>query len=805
MIWNHLKIAFRNIVKNKSFTIINLVGLSMGFACALGIFMIVRHEMSYDQFHPNHDKIYRVVSEFRYPDGAEYQSGVPLALPESFRRDFPQVKNVTGIFGGYNNQIDILDGNTGISTKRFKIETGVFYVQPAFFEMFRFKWIAGDPQSVLSSPNQGAITKDLAEQYFGSWQNAMGKRFQKDNKEQVQIAGIIETPPVNTDFPLQIVISYPTLLNSDYGKRLVTHWGTVSSRSQCFIQLADNQNKSSLLRGLEPFRTTYLGKDNKTDFFDLQPLNDIHFNDRYGNFSLYTVSHKTLLSLGLIGVFLLALACINFINLATAQATRRSREVGIRKVLGSARWQLALQFMGETFFLVFVSGLLAMILLNLMQSYTQQIIHQSVVLNPFQSATTIAFTAGILILVTLLAGFYPAWIVSGFNAMEALRTRLRVRSVTGISLRRVLVLVQFVIAQGLIFSTLVVISQLKYFQQSSLGFDKEAILTVGLPRDSVSIASWETYRSKLLAMPGVEKVSLSYSAPSSGSRHTTTFSFDETLKDQSFEIVLNAVDTAYFNTYGLQFLAGRGPILSDTAREIVINETLLKKLGMQKPGEAMGKFIVIDKAKLPIVGVVKDFHEASLRDAIDPLGMVCQKDNYRIAGIKFSPGSISNVMKGAETTFAQTFPSYLYESNFLDESIAKFYIQEKKLSTLSSLFAGVGIVISCMGLYGLILFMTIQRIKEVGIRKTLGASVLNIILLFCKEFIWLVLIAFVIAASVAGFFMSRWLNDFAYHIHIQWWMFAVVAFGSLLLAMMTVSIQTIKAALANPVKSLRAE
>jgi len=805
MLFSHLKIAFRNLWKNKTFTCINLTGLALGISCGLGIFMIVRHEMSYDRFHPNHEKIFRVVSEFRYNEGnTEYQSGVPLGLPEAMRQEFPQVKHIAGLFGGYNNQVDIIGENRDAAPKRFKIETGVFYTTPAFFDIFNFKWIAGDP-SILANPNQAAITKDLAEQYFGSWKDALGKMIQKDNNERVQINGIIDEPPTNTDLPIKLVISSSNLLNSKNGRQLVADWGTVSSRSQCFIELKDKKQAESVSRALLGFRDVHLGKNNKTDFYTLQPLADIHFNDRYGNFNRYTINRSTLVSLSLIGAFLLGLACINFINLATAQASRRSKEVGIRKVLGSRRWQLALQFMGETLLLVLGAGILSIVLLNIFQPFTNRIVHETILLNPLQSFSTLIATFSILLVVTILAGFYPALIISGFKPIQALKNKISARTASGVSLRRVLVVAQFMIAQGLIFSTLIVMNQLKFFQNAPIGFDKEAIVNISLPRDSVNKLNWKAFRDELASVPGVQHVSLGYSAPSAEGRHTTTFRYNQSLKDEPYEIGLNSVDTSFFQTYKLGILAGRVFRASDTAQEVVINETLMKKLGISKPEQAINNFIVLDKIHLPVVGVVKDFNQGSLRSAILPMVLISQNDYYRIASVKFNPTAMGPVMKKVEKLYGQYFPAYIFDYNFLDEAIAKFYSEEKKLSNLSMLFAGIGIFISCIGLYGLILFMTIQRIKEVGIRKVLGASVYNIILLFCREFMWLVLIAFVIAISIAGYFMSNWLNDFAYHIRMEWWMFGVVGFGSLLLAMLTVSFQTIKSALANPVSSLRSE
>ncbi len=455
--------------------------------------------------------------------------------------------------------------------------------------------------------------------------------------------------------------------------------------------------------------------------------------------------------------------------------------------------------------IVVAATAVALLLLLLLSPLTEKILGKSVSINPFQAPEILLFSVAIIFAVTFLSGFYPAIIVSGFKPIQALKNKITSTSSSGISLRRVLVVFQFMIAQGLIIATLVIISQLKFFQSVQLGFNKDAIITVSLPRDSVSKTKWETFRQQLLQKPGVEKVSLSFTAPAARSNSVTSFRFNQNIKDENFEINLKPADVEFLKTYHLQLLAGYFYQESDTPREVIVNETLLRKEGIRNNEDAIGKYIVLDDKTLPIAGVVKDFHNSSLRDPIEPLAILPGKASYRIAGIKINPQDMAATLQSIEQIFNKEFPDYLFERNFLDESIEKFYVQEKQLSFLLKLFAAVGIFISCIGLYGLILFMTIQRIKEVGVRKILGASILNIMMLFFKEFVWLISIAFVIAASVAWYLMNNWLNDFAFHTKISWWMILSVGLGSLLLAMITVSTQTIKAALANPVKSLRTE
>ena len=311
MIKSYLKIAFRNLVKNKSFLGINVMGLALGITCGLGIYMIVRYEFSFDTFYPNHDKIFRVVSDFHYPEGDQYSSGVPFPLPASLKADLPEIRHIATIFGGINNQLDILNPGSRASEKKFIVKSGVFYANPDFFQMFNFKWISGDPKTILSNPNTIVFTRQMAEDYFGTWQNAMGKMIRKDNNETLIVSGILENPPLNTDFQFKAVISYVTLLESAYAKPLLTNWGTSSSSAQCYISLPDKQDEHHIARQMLSLRKKYFGDDDKIDYFSLQPLNDVHFNMNYGNFN-YTISRTTLYSLSVIGILLLTLACINF-------------------------------------------------------------------------------------------------------------------------------------------------------------------------------------------------------------------------------------------------------------------------------------------------------------------------------------------------------------------------------------------------------------------------------------------------------------------------------------------------------------
>lgn len=795
MFRNYLLTAFRNLRKNKVFSFINIAGLTLGLGCSLALFMVVRYEWSYDSYHAGHARAYRIVSDFRYPEGTEYQSGVPYPLPEAFRHDFPEAR-VAVINAAYNNLITI--GKEGQGTRRFMEDRGIFYTEPSFFGIFDFKWLHGDA-TLLDRPNTIVLSRELAEKYFGDWKNAVGRTLLNNNKELLTVEGIFEDPPLNTDLPLKGAISYLTMAQSvkDRG------WGTVTSGHQCFVLLPSDLSIEQVNSRLPAFHRKYV--TNKTDFYSLQPLSDIHFSERYGNFTGKTIRKDTLWTLSMIAGFLLVLGCINFINLSTAQAIHRRREVGIRKVLGSRKGQLIIQFLGETALLVVTSMTLAIGILTLVSPHSSGLLNSTVSLKPLQSGETLLWAAAIVVLVTLLSGFYPALLASGRHPLDALKNKMTMGRTGGLSLRRVLVTSQMVVAQALITGVIVAIAQVNFFRNAPMGFEQHAIVTVNLPVDSVSRTKWESFRHQVLQTSGVEKISLSSAPPAGKGNSFATFRLDQNVKDENFELNLKVADADYFSTYGIQLIAGRAYQPSDTVREFVVNETFLKKKGIHTPSAVLGKLIYLDKEKGAIVGVVRDFHEHSLRDPIDPLAITTDKDGYRMAGLKLSTAGMHATIAHLEKIFSGYFPNSFFEHQFLDETIARYYEQEQRLSALFTLFAAIALTISCLGLYGLILFTTSQRVKEVGIRKALGASTARISLLFLGEFCWLTGIAFLIASPLAWYFMHQWLEDFTYRIHISPWMFLVSGLGAFLTGLLTVGIRTVRTAMASPVKSLRTE
>jgi ABC-type antimicrobial peptide transport system permease subunit len=556
-----------------------------------------------------------------------------------------------------------------------------------------------------------------------------------------------------------------------------------------------------------------LAKKNKPaeyakDTYFSEPLLEIHYDDRFGNYGGHTFSHSLITALILVGIFILTIACVNFINLATAQAVNRSKEVGIRKVLGSIRMQLIVQFLCETSIITFAAILLAVGIAKLSLPLLNQLLESKLSLDPVADLGIVGFLFVLGLLVTLFSGLYPSIILSGFNPVKALKNKISSKSIGGISLRRGLVILQFVIAQVLIIGMVVVVRQMNYFRNASLGFDKSEVVNVALPGDSVSRTKFEFLKTELIRNPDIVNLSLSFASPaSSESDWNSDFNFNHADKNTNFSANLKWADEDYFKTFKMHFLAGRPYYKNDTVKEFVVNETLLHKLGITKPDDAIGKMINFwDGSKVgPIVGVIRDFNAYSLREPVAPVVLSTWKDVYQTMNIKMKPATAAKVLPFIEKRWNEAFPEYVYQFKFLDESIRNFYKQENQLSQLYKIFAAIAIFISCLGLYGLVSFMAVQRTKEVGIRKVLGATAANIVYLLSKEFTLLILLAFIIAGPIGYFIMRHWLLNYPYRINLVFSIFLLAVGGSVIIAWISVAYKAISAARANPVKSLHTE
>jgi ABC-type antimicrobial peptide transport system permease subunit len=584
-----------------------------------------------------------------------------------------------------------------------------------------------------------------------------------------------------------------------------TNWDGTTSDFGCYIMLPRNTSVDNFNQQLRAYSKKVKSPENK-DSYIIQPLNAVHYDTQTGNYSNKTISHELLNVLWLIAVFILLIACVNFINLSTAQAVNRAKEVGVRKVLGSNKAQLQIQFIIETFLIVTGAVVLAAVITVLALPSVNQLLELSLSINILNNPAVILFLLAVIMLVTALAGFYPAVVLSRFNPVNALKSKSTANPAKGISLRRGLVVFQFIIAQALIIGTLVIVKQMDYFMHQPLGFDKDAIVNVPYRPDHNKPEDY--LRQQLLGINGVQAVSFSSNPPVEDDNNMfTSFKFDGALKDADFQAISKFADDEYVPTYKLQLVAGRNLQPSGWTREFLVNESFVKSLGLKKPEDILNKQISImgGLIKCPVVGVLKDFNDRSLRNSLAPLLIATNATMYRQVAIKLATTNIASAMQSIKKVWQRTFPDYVYEYRFLDDKVDSFYKQESQLSQLYKIFAAIAIFLSCLGLYGLASFMAVQRIKEVGIRKVLGATAGNIVYLFSKEFILLIAIAFAIATPIAWYFMHQWLQDYAYRIDISWWLFAAGGLAAIIIALATISFQAMKAAVANPVISLRSE
>jgi putative ABC transport system permease protein len=814
MFKNYFKIAWRNLSRNKSYAAINVSGLAVGIAVCMIIFILIQFQTSFDTYHTKKDRIFRVLTERHTDDGnVSYAKNVPFKMPEGLKTAFPELKQVAPVYASHDDELQVVDGN-GAPVKNFKEQSGVFYTTPSFFEIFDFPMLEGSYAS-LKDPNNVLITKEVAQTYFGDWKTAMGKTIRITGYYSIgaglfqfpprplKVTGILATIPANTDFQLRLVVAYGTDFTGDkeYGFQQPGN-GTASNFS-CYLLLPQNVSAERFNKQLKAYtrRTAPIG--NK-DSHIIQSIIDVHYDAEAGNYSNKTISHKMINVLWVIAAFILLIACVNFINLSTAQAVNRAKEVGVRKVLGSSRAQLQIQFIVETFLIVTGAVVLATTLTMLTLPHVNRLLELSLTYNIFRQPAIILFIVSLIIVVTALAGFYPSIILSRFNPVTALKSKITANTTNGFSLRRSLVVFQFVIAQILIVSTLVIVQQMHFFMNQPLGFDKDAIVNIPFRPDKTQYY----LKQQLLQINGVKVVSFNSNTPAEDDNNIfTRLKFDNSIKDADFQAITKFADEGYLPAYKLKLVAGRNLDPSGWTKEFLVNESFVKSLGLKKPEDVLNKEVSIMDGviKCPVVGVIKDFNNRSLRSSVAPLLIATNNTMYRQTSIKLSTTNLAATMASIKKIWQRSFPDYVYEYKFLDEKIESFYKQESQLSTLYKTFAGIAIFLSCLGLYGLASFMAVQRIKEVGIRKVLGATSASIVHLFSKEFVMLIGIAFAIAAPIAWYCMYQWLQGYAYRVNISWWLFPLSGLSATIIALITISFQALKAALANPVNSLRSE
>ena len=790
MIKNYLRVAFRNLWRHKGFSFLNIMGLTIGMSACFLIFLYVKFELSYDDFHSKGDRIYRVVTDINNPtETIKFNVAAP-AMPVAAKHDFPEIER----------QVRIYSGDELVRRGDVKIQQeNVGFADSTFFEIFDFPLLKGDPVTALREPNSVVLSETAAKKYFGSADPMGQSLLLGGDSHPGKVTGIMKDMPENTQLYAEMLMSMYSGRNDSSRDQ---NWGGFGAST--YFLLKPHTDAKALQNKFPAFLVNHIGKfmkdNNQTYTYILEPLKDVYLKARQPNGSLTNVY-----VFSIVGIFILLIAGINFVNLTTARSTERAREVGIRKVVGAERRQLTWQFLGESVILCLLAFILSVsVCAALLPSFNflaGKTISTGIFHHPSYILTLLLIGLGI----GLLAGIYPALVLSAFQPIIVLKGRFAT-GIRGLLLRKGLVISQFTISIGLIIATLLVGYQLNYMRQQELGFSKEQQLVMNTEGDDHRIA----LKEEIKTLPGVLSAAMSSSTPGSGEMNAYSIIQNQKGEMQVCAPDLYFVDFDFIPQYRMKLLAGRAfsrDFSADTTQSMVLNEKAVHMLGYHKPADAIGRNFDQWGRKGKIIGVIKNFHYQGLQQEIRPLSLRIEPGGCSLLSVKVTTANLKETIASIEKTWHQFIPNRPFSYYFVDDMFDRQYRGEVRFGRLFLYFSGLAIFISCLGLLGLASYSTVQRTKEIGVRKVLGASVTGIVRLLSKDFLVLVGIGFVVATPLSFWLMKRWLEGFAYRIDIfsAWWIFAAAGIMAALIAMLTISFQAIKAAFANPVESLRTE
>lgn len=804
MIKNYIKIAWRNLLRYKFVSFINLFGLSIGITCCLLIAVYVLDELSYDRYNSKADRIYRVERTFLNTESKSVSLELGAVAPPIgplLRNDFKDIQELTSILpiGGMTFQYQ---------DKVFN-EDNVYCADENLFKVFDFTVTKGDPKTTLQEPYSIMLSEEMAKKYFGT-ENPLNKLLKVDQKLTGTVTGVYKSLPSSAHWHPNIMVSFSTLRDTAiYGEeQLRTNWG--NNAFYTYVLLPKDYDARKLEAQFPSFLNRHIpGADNKAQewtFLSLKKLTDIHLHSHKDSELEENGDIKRVYIFSIIGLFILLIACINYMNLSTARSALRAKEIGIRKVVGAEKTELIYQFLSESVLLCLLASLISIVLTGMALSGLNLLAGKVFTLSQLLQAPILIAITTLPFIIGVLSGIYPALFLSGFQPIKVLKGIFKTGENT-FSFRKALVVFQFSISIILIVGTLIVFRQLQYIQNKSLGFNKEQIVV--LNNNQGLDGTFQSFKTNLLANPNVKEVGRSSRIPSgrlldaAGSQ----INLGNGLAPSKADIKYVRSDAGFIPTYGINMITGRN-FHSDNDRDtssFILNEAAVRVLGLT-PEEAIGKPFKYDTRTGQIVGVINDFNFESLHQRILPLVLFSSTDvnGYGRISVKVN-GNVQQALAHLQTVWEKYLPETPFSSTFLDDRFADLYKAEQQQRVIFTVFSFIAVAIACLGLFGLSAFTITQRVKEIGIRKVLGASTTTIVRLLSTDFLRLVLIAAVIAFPLAWYVMSNWLNDFAYRIEMEWWIFGFALIMALIIAFVTISLQAIKAALANPVKSLRSE
>jgi putative ABC transport system permease protein len=809
MLKNYMLIALRNLRRNKLFSVINIAGLSISISAALVIYLIVQHEFSFDTHHSDGDRVYRVTT-LSYFSGDEFpNSGVPAPLSKAIASDIKGIEEVAPFYL-WSPEISIATGK--VEHPFAPHQTEVIFAGKGYFDLLSYDWIYGSPETSLQASNQVVLTESRAKSLF-SIQNALdavGRTITFNDKVQTTVTGIVKDIDQHTDFIFRIFVSLSTAEKADLEEYLYfENWDNVNSDVQLLVKLAPGIAPEQIETQFPTLLRKYLEDDPESKrIHQLQALTDIHFNPKFNNFNQPQAHKPTLYGLLLVAFFLLLLGSINFVNISTALSSQRAKEISVRKTFGSLKKQIVSQFLGETLIYTSLAAILSLAFTPFVFIAFQDFIPSGLTSASLWQPHVFIFLFLLVCLLGILSGAYPAFILSRLRPLWLQKNKGTISGTKpqGQWLQQSLLTLQFVIAISLILGTMIVNQQLRFALNKDLGFHQDAVVTFTIPWERRQEKSRFALQNQLQNIAGIEKVSLGSDPPASASTNSSTLQFTRNDDINETHVHFKFGDENYLDLYQLKLLAGRNFQAKDSVREYIINETYAEILGFSDPSDAVGQILKRDEQEATIVGVVEDFHLKSIHEPIKPLVITTDDIQLRTYHVALASNAhFSQALEKIEKAWNEAYPEASFAYRFVDQRIADFYRQEQRTVKLLFWSTAIAVLISCLGLFGLTSISVVRRTKEIGIRKVLGASVRSILIMLYVNFFKILLISFFIGILLANYFMTDWLDNFAYKTEIHWWLFIIPGLLILLIGLITVSVQTIKAARQNPVESLRYE
>ncbi|MFD2573142.1 FtsX-like permease family protein [Spirosoma soli] len=798
MLLNNLRYAVYTLRQHPSYAVLNIVGLSLALACSLLLFWLIRFHWSFDTYHKKVDRTYRVVTDFGPTQAFDHSPGAPTPMGPALRAELPFIETAAMSIGQQNRIIRVLDP-AGKTLAKHREAQAVAFVEPMYFDILDYRWLHSTAHQALRQPFTAVLTRRLARKYFGS-RNPIGRCLSMNNALELTVTGLVDDIPDNTDQPYELFISYATLDYFVHNGTPLKRWEGVNWRTHAWVLLPPGGNPKQLNKALAPLRIRHYGPDFDDYAFHAIPVWQLHTSEKYYG----QIAERNLRVLTWIGALLILTACVNFINIATTQAFRRGKEIGVRRVIGATRKRIFWQFITETAVLTILSGWLGLILAYTVLPFLREWTNTPIPVG--LDLTGWGFLLGLILVVTLLAGTYPGLILTGFRPARVLKGQPTTQTVGGLSLRRGLVVGQLAISMAFVIAVLIMLRQLTAWLTADVGFEANRQIFIPIPRpQETDLAS---LRTRLQQIPGVESVSFCSDSPASEETNLFRCFFDNRPAPEPWYIICKMGDAQFVPTFGLTLVAGRNLVDSDTINGYLINETAVRALGVKSPQAVVGKTLTLEfisKTPKPIVGVLRDWQHRSSKENRQPIVLFNQRKSYGSCGIRVDPDKRETALAAVQEVWNQQFPNDLFLADALTERLAQFYEGELREVRPLRLAAIVAILIGCVGLYGLIAFMTSRRAREIAVRKSLGARVDQIVWLFVREFLVLLLLAFGLAAPLSGWLMQVWLSRYESHISLAPGAFLTGLFVVTTITLLTISYQAIRAALTNPAHSLRAD